>query len=199
MRDAQTVDSHIGKVIRVRDDGSAPEDNPFAGKAGAKPEIYSYGHRNVQGVALRPGTDQIWTAEFGPQGGDEVNLTRPGANYGWPAITYGVDYGGGVISDKKSAPGMEQPVAYWVPSISPSGITFYDGDKFPQWRGNLFVAALSGHIRRLTLSGDKIVGQEELLARERERFRDVAQGPDGNLYALTDDDGGKLIRIEPAN
>ncbi|MDX2265333.1 MAG: PQQ-dependent sugar dehydrogenase [Hyphomicrobiales bacterium] len=200
MKDAQTLDNHMGKVIRIRDDGAVPADNPFVNSAGAKPEIYSYGHRNVQGLALRRESNQVWTGEFGPQGGDEVNITRPGANYGWPAITYGVDYGGGVISNKKSAPGMEQPVVYWDPSISPSGMTFYDGDKFPKWRGNLFMATLTGaHIRRLTLEGDKVIGQEQLLSGEGDRYRHVAQGPDGFLYALTDDRNGRVLRLAPAN
>ncbi len=199
MKEAQDLNSHMGKVIRIRDDGSVPDDNPFARRDGAKPEIYSYGHRNVQGLALRPGSDQVWTGEFGPQGGDEINLTKPGANYGWPSITYGVDYGGGVISNKTSAPGMEQPVVYWKPSISPSGMTFYNGDQFPKWKGNLFIGALSGaHLRRLTFEGDKVVAQEELLADEGERIRNVQQGPDGLLYLLTDEGNGKVLRLEPA-
>jgi len=199
MKEAQDLNSHMGKVIRIRDDGSIPDDNPFAKRDGAKPEIYSYGHRNVQGLALRPSSDQVWTGEFGPQGGDEINLDKPGANYGWPKITYGEDYGGGVISDKTALPGMEQPVVYWKPSISPSGMTFYDGDKFPKWKGNLFVGALSGaQLRRLTLEGDKVASQEVLFKDEGERIRNVRQGPDGLLYLLTDEGNGKILRLEPA-
>ncbi|MDZ4790566.1 MAG: PQQ-dependent sugar dehydrogenase [Hyphomicrobiales bacterium] len=198
MKEAQDLNSHMGKVIRIRDDGSIPSDNPFTKREGAKPEIYSYGHRNVQGLALRPGSNQIWTGEFGPQGGDEINIDKPGANYGWPKITYGEDYGGGVISDKTALPNMEQPVVYWRPSISPSGMTFYDGDKFPKWKGNLFVGALSGaHVRRLTLQGDKVTAQEALLEDEGERIRDVRQGPDGFIYLLTDESNGKILRLEP--
>lgn len=197
---AQRLDSHLGKIIRIRDDGSVPDNNPFVNQAGAKPEIFSYGHRNVQGLAVRPENGQIWESEFGPQGGDEINLLKPGANYGWPKITYGIDYDGSIISDKKEMPGMEQPAVYWVPSISPSGITFYNGDKFQNWKGNLFVAALSGtQLRRLTLEGDRVVAQEALLADLGERFRDVVQGPDGYLYLLTDDPAdGRVLKLEPA-
>ncbi|UUX51782.1 PQQ-dependent sugar dehydrogenase [Nisaea acidiphila] len=198
MREAQSLASHIGTVVRLNDDGSVPEDNPFAGRGGALPEIFSYGHRNVQGMALRPGTDTIWAHEHGPRGGDEVNILRPGRNYGWPAITYGIDYSGAIISDKTAAPGMEQPVVYWVPSIAPSGMDFYRGDEFPNWRGNLFVGALARtHLRRLTLEGDRVVGEEKLLEGLEERIRAVKQGPDGLLYVLTDSPDGQLLRLEP--
>lgn len=199
MREAQNPENHIGTVVRLNDDGSVPADNPLVGRPGVRPEIYSYGHRNVQGMALRPGTEVIWTHEHGPRGGDEVNVLRPGANYGWPAITYGIDYSGATISDKTAAPGMEQPVVYWVPSIAPSGMDFYDGDRFPGWRGDLFVGALAGsHLRRLTLDGDRVTGQEVLLEDLGERIRAVKQGPDGLLYVLTDSYDGQLLRLEPA-
>ncbi len=198
MKESQNVDNHIGTVLRLRDDGSIPPDNPFVGRNDARPEIFSYGHRNGQGMALRPGTDVIWMHEHGAQGGDEVNILRAGANYGWPEITYGVDYGGGKISDRTSAPGMEQPVIYWDPSIAPSGMAFYDGDRFPEWRGDLFVGALKlTHLRRLELDGDKVVAQEVLLEDLDERIRDVRSGPDGYLYVLTDSSNGSLLRLEP--
>lgn len=198
MRHAQFLFTHPGSVIRLNLDGSVPETNPFVGKEGVLPEIYSYGHRNVQGMALRHGTKQIWTHEHGPRGGDEVNILKAGANYGWPVITYGIDYSGAIISDKGAAPGMEQPVVYWIPSIAPSGMAFYSGDKFPQWKGDLFVGALAGaHLRRLELEGDKVVAQETLLAGLGERIRDVRSGPDGCLYVLTDSSRGRLIRLEP--
>jgi len=197
--EAQNTANHLGTIVRIKDDGSVPEDNPFKGKAGARPEIYSYGHRNVQGMALRPGTSTVWAHEHGPRGGDEVNILKPGANYGWPKITYGVDYSGAIISDKKALPGMEQPVVYWVPSIAPSGMAFYDGDKFPGWKGDLFVGALAKtHLRRLKLDGDKVVEQEVLPGIE-ERIRDVRTGPDGLIYFLTDEANGKLFRLEPAS
>ncbi|MGF1628067.1 MAG: PQQ-dependent sugar dehydrogenase [Kiloniellaceae bacterium] len=198
MEEAQKVSSHLGTVIRLNDDGSVPGDNPFAGDAQALAEIYSYGHRNVQGMVRHPATGAIWTHEHGPRGGDEVNILIPGANYGWPAITYGIDYSGAIISDQTSAPGMEQPLVYWVPSIAPSGMAFYDGDLFPEWRGDLFVGALAGrHLRRLEIDGQEVVGQEELLTDLGERIRDVRAGPDGYLYLLTDHSDGRLLRLEP--
>jgi glucose/arabinose dehydrogenase len=199
--EAQNTANHLGKVVRINDDGSVPKNNPFVGKAGALPEIYSYGHRNSQGIALRPGTAEIWEHEHGPQGGDEVNILKPGANYGWPRITYGIDYDGTIISDKTALPGMEQPVVYWVPSIAPSGMAFYQGDKFPKWKGDLFVGALAKtHLRRLRLDGAKVVEQEELLADLDERIRDVRSGPDGYLYVVTDDSSnGRVLRLEPAD
>lgn len=195
---AQSVADHLGTIVRLHDDGRIPNDNPFIARTGAKPEIYSYGHRNVQGIALRPATNAVWAHEHGPRGGDEVNILRPGANYGWPAITYGVDYTGFKISDRTEAPGMEQPVVYWDPSIAPSGMAFYDGDRFTQWQGDLFVGALAGrHLRRLELNGDEVVAQEVLLADFDERIRDVRNGPDGFLYLLTDSSNGKVWRLEP--
>jgi aldose sugar dehydrogenase len=199
--EAQNTANHLGKVIRINDDGSVPKDNPFVGKSGAAPEIYSFGHRNSQGIALRPGTTEIWEHEHGPQGGDEVNILKAGANYGWPKITYGIDYDGSIISDKTALPGMEQPVVYWVPSIAPSGMAFYAGDKFPKWKGDLFVGALAKtHLRRLHLDGAKVVEQEELLAGLEERIRDVRSGPDGYLYVVTDNaSNGRVLRLEPAD
>lgn len=195
---AQDTGDHLGTIVRVRDDGSVPDDNPFVGHTGARPEIYSYGHRNVQGIALRPGDNVIWAHEHGPRGGDEVNILKPGANYGWPAITYGIDYSGAIISDKTEAPGMEQPVVYWDPSIAPSGMAFYDGDRFPNWRGDLFVGALAHtHLRRLKLDGDRVVKQEVLLGKLNERIRDVRVGPDGFIYVLTDSGDGQILRLEP--
>jgi glucose/arabinose dehydrogenase len=198
---AQNLGNHLGKIIRLKDDGTVPDDNPFKGKEGARPEIFSYGHRNTQGLALRSGTSQIWQHEHGPRGGDEVNLLKAGANYGWPKITYGVDYSGAIISDKKEAPGMEQPVVYWVPSIAPSGMAFYDGDKFPAWKGDLFVGALGlTHLRRLHLQGDRVTEQEVLLEDLGERIRDVRNGPDGFLYIVTDSPrNGRVLRLEPAS
>lgn len=195
---AQSTADHIGTVVRLNDDGSVPPDNPFVGTSGAKPEIFSYGHRNAQGLALRPGTSTLWSHEHGPRGGDEVNILKAGANYGWPAITYGIDYSGRTISEFSSAPGMEQPVLYWDPSIAPSGMAFYDGEAFPEWQGDLFVGALSHtHLRRLELDGDRVVAQEILLDDLGERIRDVRQGPDGFLYVLTDSDDGRVLRLEP--
>jgi glucose/arabinose dehydrogenase len=150
-------------------------------------------------MALNPETGAVWTHEHGPRGGDEVNILQAGANYGWPAITYGIDYSGAIISEKTEAPGMAQPVIYWVPSIAPSGMAFYDGELFPEWKGDLFVGALAGrHLRRLELDGDKVSGQEELLADFGERIRDVETGPDGHLYLLTDSSNGRLLRLDPA-
>ena len=198
LQEAQNPANHIGSIVRLNDDGSLPADNPFIGETGKRPEIYSYGHRNVQGMTLRPGSDEIWAHEHGPRGGDELNLIKPGANYGWPAITYGIDYSGAVISDKTAAPGMEQPVVYWDPSIAPSGMAFYEGDRFPAWQGDLFIGALAHrHLRRLEMEGSEVVGQEELLRDLGQRIRDVAAGPDGFLYVLTDSSDGRLIRLEP--
>ena len=196
--DAQDPDNHLGTIVRLNDDGSVPEDNPFAEKENYQPEVFSFGHRNVQGVALRPEDQSIWSHEHGPRGGDEVNKLMPGANYGWPSITYGIDYSGAIISEFTHAPGMEQPIVYWDPSIAPCGMTFYSGDRFPEWKGNLFVGALvQQHLRRLELQGDKVVVQEVLL-KDMARIRDVRTGPDGYLYILTDErKNGKVLRLEP--
>jgi len=196
---AQRPDDHAGSVIRLHDDGRVPQDNPFVGKPGWKPEKYTLGNRNMQGAALHPQTGQLWTHEHGPQGGDEVNVIRAGTNYGWPVITYGVNYGIGTrIGEGKEKPGMAQPLHYWVPSIAPSGMAFYTGDKFPSWKGNLFVGALRDRMLvRLVLNGEKVVKEERLLQGALGRVRDVRVGPDGFLYLLTDDSNGILARLEP--
>ncbi len=192
---AQWLNSGLGKVIRITTDGKPASGNPFAGKGDARPELYSYGHRNVQGLAWHPQTGDLWECEFGPRGGDEVNRIQPGKNYGWPIITYGIEYSGekvpGGITQKD---GMEQPVYYWDPVVSPSGMVFYDGDAIPEWKNNLFIAALNTpHLVRLVIENNKVTGEERLLVKERERFRDVTVGKDGALYAITD--GGKLYKI----
>ncbi len=195
---AQDLGDLAGTVIRLTADGAVPPDNPFIGRPGARPEIFSYGHRNPQGLAIDRATGRIWAVEHGPRGGDELNLIRPGANYGWPVITYGMSYAGFKIGEGSAKPGMAQPATHWVPSISPSGLTYYDGDAFPKWRGNLFAGALSGQLLvRLELDGERVVGEERLLEELGERIRDVRQGPDGRLYLLTDDDDGALLRLDP--
>ena len=196
---AQHLDSHLGSLIRINPDGSTPQDNPFLGRQSALPEIYSYGHRNIQGMVLHPVTGAIWTHEHGPQGGDEINIIRAGANYGWPVITYGVNYGIGTrIGEGTHKQGMEQPIYKWVPSIAPSGMSFYTGDKFPAWEGNLFVGSLKfGLLVRLETDGNTITTEERLLDFKYGRIRDVIQGPEGFLYLLTDDADGKLLRITP--
>jgi glucose/arabinose dehydrogenase len=197
---AQRLDDHAGKIVRLHDDGRVPADNPFAQRAGAKPEIFSLGNRNVQGAALHPRTGALWAHEHGPQGGDEVNVIRAGVNYGWPVITYGVNYGIGTkIGEGTAKPGMAQPLHYWVPSIAPSGMAFYDADRFPRWKGDLFVGALRDRMLvRLRLDGEKVVKEERMLQGTFGRIRDVRAGPDGFLYLLTDEPDGKLIRLEPA-
>ena len=197
-KSAQDLNDHRGSLIRINRDGSVPADNPFAG--GSKPEIFSYGHRNMQGLALHPETRIPWTHEHGPQGGDEININRPGANYGWPIITYGVNYGIGTrIGEGTAKPGMEQPVNKWVPSIAPSGMAFYSGDQLPRWRGNLLVGSLKfGQLVRLTLENERVVGEERLLDNRFGRIRDVVTGPDGFVYLLTDSPRGQLLRVGPA-
>lgn len=192
---AQDLNSGLGKVIRITTDGKPVAGNPFTGKAGARPELYSYGHRNVQGIAIHPATGDLWETEFGPRGGDELNLVKPGNNYGWPEITYGIEYSGKKIGEViQQKEGMEQPVYYWDPVISPSGITFYDGSAIPEWKNNLFISCLSSmHICRLVIENNKVVGEERLLTSENQRFRDITQGTDGALYTVTDQ--GKLYRI----
>jgi glucose/arabinose dehydrogenase len=198
-QEAQNLANHIGKIVRITPDGAAPPDNPFVGRAGARPEIWSYGHRNVQGAALHPTSGKLWAHEHGPQGGDEVNIPLAGKNYGWPVIGYGVNYGGGKIHDATARAGMEQPIKYWVPSIAPSGMAFHRGDLFPAWRGSLFVGALaSAMLVRLTLDGEKVTGEERLLQGLRERIRDVRVGPDGAIYLATDNSGGRILRVAPA-
>ena len=198
---AQRLDDHAGSVIRLHDDGRVPADNPHVGRAGALPEIYNHGHRNIQGAALHPATGRLWTHEHGPQGGDEVNIETPGVNYGWPVSTHGRNYGFGTrIGEGSSAAGMVDPVHVWVPSIAPSGMAFYTGTRFPRWQGNLFVGALAGQtLVRLTLEGERVVREERLFNGSFGRIRDVRQGPDGLLYLLTDAQDGQLIRLEPAD
>lgn len=192
---AQDINSGLGKVLRITKDGKPAPGNPFAGKANARAEVYSYGHRNVQGLALNPTTGDLWESEFGPRGGDEINRIVAGKNYGWPTITYGIEYSGKKIGDSiQQKTGLEQPVYYWDPVISPSGITFYDGKVIGEWEGNLFVGALSGnHLDRLVIQNNKVVGEERLLSGENQRWRDVKEGIDGALYAVTDQ--GRLYRI----
>ncbi len=200
MERAQRPGDHAGSVIRLHDDGRVPADNPFVGQKGWKPEKYTLGHRNMQGAALHPRTGELWTHEHGPQGGDEINVIRAGVNYGWPVITYGVNYVTGTkIGEGNRKPGMAQPVHYWTPSIAPSGMAFYTGDPFPRWRGDLFVGALRDEmVVRLRFDGERVVVEERFLKGVLGRIRDVRQGPDGFLYLLTDEDDGALVRLEPA-
>ncbi|MFO7640492.1 MAG: PQQ-dependent sugar dehydrogenase [Candidatus Competibacteraceae bacterium] len=199
MERAQNLNDLAGKIVRLHDDGRIPADNPFVDQAGARPEIYSLGNRNVQGAALHPVTGELWTHEHGPQGGDEVNVIRAGRNYGWPVITYGVEYVIGTkIGEGAHKPGMEQPLHVWTPSIAPSGMAFYQGDRFPRWRGDLFVGALRDQmVTRLRLDGEKVVGEERLLEGKLGRIRAVRAGPDGYLYLLTDARNGVIARLEP--
>ena len=196
---AQKLDDHAGSVIRLHDDGRVPLDNPFAKRVEASPEKWTLGNRNMQGAALHPKTGELWTHEHGPQGGDEVNVIRSGLNYGWPVITYGVNYGFGTrIGEGQTKPGMVQPVHLWVPSIAPSGMAFVSGSKFPQWTGDLLVGALRDQMLvRLELDGEKVVREERLLQGLVGRIRDVRMGPDGLVYLLTDDGEGALLRLEP--
>ncbi|HAY3549854.1 PQQ-dependent sugar dehydrogenase [Elizabethkingia meningoseptica] len=192
---AQQLNSALGKVLKITKDGKSAPGNPFAGRNDVRPEIYSYGHRNIQGLALHPETGDLWEGEFGPRGGDEINIIKPGKNYGWPIITYGIEYDGKTIGDGiTQKEGMEQPVYYWDPVISPSGMIFYSGDVIPEWKNNLLIACLSGqHIDRLDIKNNKIAGEERLLGDKNERFRDLAQGLNGEIYAVTD--SGKVFRI----
>jgi glucose/arabinose dehydrogenase len=197
--DAQTLDNHHGKVVRITTDGAVPADNPHAaGGGGALPQIWSHGHRNLQGAALHPQTGELWTHEHGPQGGDEVNVTEAGKNHGWPVITYGREYGSGAkIGEGTARAGIVVPVTHWVPSIAPSGMAFLTSERYPGWQGNLFVGALRGQLLvRLQLDGRRVVQEERLLADLGERIRDVRQGPDGWIYLLTDARDGKLLRLE---
>jgi glucose/arabinose dehydrogenase len=197
--DAQRLDNHLGKIVRIRKDGSVPDDNPYAGRPGPLPEIWSYGHRNGQGATLGP-DGRLWMTEHGPQGGDEINIAQAGRNYGWPVITYGENYGGGKIGDGITAKeGMEQPLHYWVPSIATSGMAFLTSDRYgASWKGNLFVGSLKfGYLDRIELKNGKVVAEHKLLEDGRARIRDVKQGPDGLLYVLTDESNGKLLRLRP--
>jgi len=197
---AQKLDDLAGKVVRLHDDGRIPNDNPFVARAGARPEIFTLGNRNVQGAALHPVTGELWAHEHGPQGGDEVNVLRAGVNYGWPVITYGANYGTGTkIGEGTSKPGLAQPLHYWVPSIAPSGMAFYTGDRFPGWKGDLFVGALRDELLvRLRFDGEKVTREERMLQGTLGRIRDVRQGPDGFLYLAIDSSSGAIVRLEPA-
>jgi glucose/arabinose dehydrogenase len=192
---AQQLNSGLGKIIRITTDGKPAPGNALASTGGSRPELYSYGHRNVQGLTINPVDGELWSNEFGPRGGDEINHVIPGKNYGWPTITYGIEYGGGKVGDGiQQKEGLEQPVYYWDPSVSPSGMTFYSGSQIPEWQNNLFVGCLSGmHINRLVIKDNKVIGEERLLTEEYQRFRDVHQGKDGSLYAVTDQ--GRLYKI----
>jgi glucose/arabinose dehydrogenase len=192
---AQQLNSGLGKIIRITTDGKPAPGNALASAGGSRPELYSYGHRNVQGLTINPVDGELWSNEFGPRGGDEINHVIPGKNYGWPTITYGIEYGGGKVGDGiQQKEGLEQPVYYWDPSVSPSGMTFYSGSQIPEWQNNLFVGCLSGmHINRLVIKDNKVIGEERLLTEEYQRFRDVHQGKDGSLYAVTDQ--GRLYKI----
>jgi len=197
--EAQNLANHLGKIVRVTPDGAVPRDNPFVGRKDAKPEIWSYGHRNSQGAALHPQTGRLWEHEHGPRGGDEVNIPLAGKNYGWPVIGYGVDYSGAKIHEATAKPRMEQPIKYWVPSIAPSGMAFYTGDLFPRWKGSLFVGALAGQLLvRLEVDGEKVTKEERLLGNLNARIRDVRQGPDGAIWLATDSSDGRIIRVTPA-
>lgn len=194
---AQELDNGYGKTVRITTEGAPAPDNPLASDEFARPEIYTYGHRNVQGLAVHPQTGEIWASEMGPRGGDELNLIKAGRNYGWPIISYGLEYiGSPVLEGITAKDGMEQPIYYWDPVIAPSGMTFYASDAIPEWNNNLFIGGLAGqHIARLILDGAAVIGEERLLAEEGQRFRDITQGQDGALYAVTD--GGRLYRIGP--
>lgn len=196
---AQNLGNDLGKIVRVRPDGSVPPDNPFLERAGARPEIWAYGVRNPEGLTFHPETGELWESDNGPRGGDEVNIIEKGRNYGWPVIGYGVDYSGAKIYESSHKPGMEQPLKYWVPSIAPSGLTFYTGELFPAWRGNLFLGALAGEMLvRLEINGQTVGREERLLHRLGERIRDVRMGPDGALWLLTDNAAGRVLRLAPA-
>jgi glucose/arabinose dehydrogenase len=196
---AQTLDNDLGKMVRITPEGGVPKDNPFVGKAGARPEIYSYGERNGEAAAINPADHRLWVVEHGARGGDEINVIAPGRNYGWPVITYGEDYSGALFNGGKTQQaGMEQPIYYWDPVIAPSGMAFYSAGLFPAWKGSLFVGGLaSQRVSRLTLNGERVTGEEWLFRELKERIRDVVQGPDGALYLLTDNDKGRVLKVVP--
>jgi glucose/arabinose dehydrogenase len=197
--DAQMLDNHLGKLVRIEDDGRVPADNPFAQRSGARPEIWSYGHRNIQGAALHPATGALWTTEHGPQGGDELNIPAAGANHGWPVITHGRNYGIGTqIGEGSERADVAAPLKVWLPiSIAPSGMAFITGERYPGWQGQLVIGALRGQkLVRLELDGNRVTGEQALLDGRGLRFRDVRQGPDGWLYVLTDSESGQVLRLE---
>jgi len=197
IEEAQDPSNHLGTVVRLNPDGSIPAGNPDieAGAAG----VFSFGHRNVQGIDRNPATGSVWTTEHGPRGGDEINILQPGANFGWPTVTYGINYNGSVITEERDRPGFEPPIWYWRPSIAPAGMAFYTGDAFEHWQGDLFHAALAGMtLQRMEISGDRVIGVEDLLTDREQRFRDVRIGPDGFIYVLVDDIDGEVIRLVPA-
>ncbi|MBB5047081.1 glucose/arabinose dehydrogenase [Rhodopseudomonas rhenobacensis] len=197
--EAQNLGNHLGKLIHITPDGAAASDNPFLGRGDARAEIWSYGHRNPQGLAFNPASGDLWEIEHGPRGGDEVNIIGKANNYGWPVIGFGIDYSGSKIHEATAKDGMQQPIKYWVPSIAPSGMAFYSGALFPAWKGSLFTGALAGQaLVRLSLDGDKVSGEERLLKELGERIREVRQGPDGALYLLTDNAAGRILRVAPA-
>ena len=196
---AQTLDNDLGKIVRITPNGEAPKDNPFAGRAGARAIVWSYGHRNPQGLTINPADGSLWEQEHGARGGDEINISEPGKNYGWPIVSFGVNYDGTPVgTGKQTAEGMADSVWHWTPSIAPSGLTFYTGDLFPQWKGSLFSGALRGQLlSRLEIKDGRPVKEERLLTNLNERIRDVRQGPDGALYLLTDADNGRILRVTP--
>jgi glucose/arabinose dehydrogenase len=196
---AQNPENHLGKIVHIKPEGGAAPNNPYPNRQDAKPEIWSIGHRNLQSAALHPTTGELWTVEHGARGGDEVNIPQKGRNYGWPVISYGVDYSGAKIGEGTKKAGLEQPVFYWDPSIAPSGMAFYTGDKFPAWRGSILVGALAGKlVSRLETNGNRVTSEERMLQQLGERIRDVRQGPDGFVYLLTDSRNGRILRMKPA-
>ena len=196
---AQNPDAQLGKTLRVSDSGAVPADNPFADRSDAAAPVWTYGHRNPQGLVVDPDSGRVWQHEHGPRGGDELNLLKPGRNYGWPAITHGKDYSGAYVSPYTELPGMEQPRLYWVPSIAPSGLTLYRGEAFPAWQGDLFLGALvDREVRRIDLDGSRVAGEEALFGELGERIRNVKTGPDGRLYLVTDSERGRIVRVEPS-
>ncbi len=196
---AQDLNSHLGKVVRLNEDGSVPQDNPFVNHGDALPEIWSYGHRNIQAAAVHPGTGRLWEIEHGPRGGDEINIPQPGKNYGWPMVSHGINYDGTPVgTGEKDAPGMEDPIYTWTPVIAPSGMLFYGGGAFPEWQGDLLVGGLREEsLVRLELEGDKVVGEERMLKELGYRIRDVAEGPEGEVLLITDQDNGRILKLTP--